>query len=205
MRASAGIAPSQRRLQRPPDFTGGRLERFDQVFVRHGLAGAVLGAACLWVPELRALLDETLTSLRLAPGRYLLAGLLLLGLMLCNAWRIDRRVEAATVGWVLYLLALASWEEWLFRLVVPATLTDSGLPPGAAVMIANAAFGALHYFTLRWKWQWCLAAFVGGLALSRHLHEHADLAHIVLLHWVATYANTPRPPGSARRELESGT
>ena len=41
---------------------------------------------------------------------------------------------------------------------------------------------------------------LGGLALSRHFGNHFDLAMVVALHWVATFVNTPRPPGrSARR------
>jgi hypothetical protein len=63
------------------------------------------------------------------------------------------------------------------------------------VVASNALFGFMHYFTLRWKWYWCVGAFLGGMALSRHLAQHQDLALIVAFHWIATFLNTPRPPG----------
>ncbi|MDZ7685961.1 MAG: hypothetical protein U5O39_13900 [Gammaproteobacteria bacterium] len=68
-----------------------------------------------------------------------------------------------------------------------------------AVIASNILFGAVHYFTLRWKWQWCLGACLGGIVLSRQMNEHFDLALLIGIHWVATYANTPRLPGRRRR------
>lgn len=192
---AAGLAPSQRRLQRPPDFTGARLNRFSQVLLRHGLPGAALGALCLAVPEMRSLLAGALAGLLTEPGGYLLKGLLIFGLLLGYAWFLDRRLDARQAGWILYLLAVSTWEEWVFRLALPYYAGTDGDPRLAIVLLSNAAFAAMHYFTLRWKWQWCLAAFLGGLALSRQMTVHFDLALVVAFHWVATFLNTPRLPG----------
>ena len=105
---------------------------------------------------------------------------------------------------MLYLLAVSVWEEWVFRLALPWFGQALGFDLRVAVILSNVLFGALHYFTLRWKWPWCLAAFFGGMALSRQYAEHQDLAMIIALHWVATFVNTPRLPGrSARRDAEA--
>ena len=192
---AGSLAPSQRRLQRPADFTGARLNRFSQVFLRHGLPGAVLGALCLTVPELRSLLAAALAGLTAAPERYLLTGLTIFGLLLGYAWLLDRRVDARRAGWILYLLAVSAWEEWVFRLAIPYYAGTDGAPLPSMAVASNVAFAAMHYFTLRWKWPWCLAALLGGLALSRQMAVHFDLALVIAFHWVATYLNTPRPPG----------
>jgi hypothetical protein len=52
----------------------------------------------------------------------------------------------------------------------------------------------MHWFTLRWHLAWCLAAGLGEFALARMLEQRGDLALIVALHWLGTFANTPRPP-----------
>jgi len=195
---SEQLVPSQRRLQRPPDFTGDRLTRFTQVFVRHGLVGALLGAACLFVPEMRTLLHGAVAAFIEAPLRYMLAGCALLTLMLAYAWYLDRRLDAASVAWMLYLLGVSIWEEWVFRLALPYFGAAQGLELRSVIIASNVAFGLMHYFTLRWKWQWCVAACLGGLALSRNFYQQQDLALIIALHWAATFINTPRMPGSMR-------
>lgn len=198
---AGSLAPSQRRLQRQADFTGARLNRFSQVLLRHGLPGAVLGALCLAIPEMRSLLTPALEALLTAPGRYLLAGLTISGLLLGYAWLLDRRVDVRQAAWILYLLAVSVWEEWVFRLAIPYYAGTDGAPVLAMVVLSNGVFAVMHYFTLRWKWPWCLAAFLGGLALSRQMATHFDLALIVGLHWIATYLNTPRLPGGSRPRL----
>ncbi len=52
----ADQVPSQRRLQRPPDFTGKTLNHFRDVFLRHGLPGLLLG--CLFLVPAIGLLDD---------------------------------------------------------------------------------------------------------------------------------------------------
>ncbi len=192
--------PSQRRLQRPPDFTGPRLKRFRQVLLRHGLPGLLLGALCLLVPEMRALLGDALADFLAAPLRYLVVALLIAALLMAYAWYLDGRPDLGAVAWMLYLLGVSLWEEWVFRLAVPYYFgAAQDLDLRLVVLLSNLSFGALHYFTLRWKWQWCVAAFLGGMALSRQLELHGDLALVVGLHWLATYFNTPRAPGRKMR------
>ncbi len=191
------LAPSQRRLQRAPDFTGERLNTFMQVGLRHGLPGAILGFVCLCIPEMRLLLADGLTDFLAAPARYLLIGCAVFGALIGYAWLIDRRVDAAAVGWMLYLLAVSIWEEWVFRLAIPYFGQAQGVSLMTMVLLSNALFGLAHFFTLRWKWYWCLGAFIGGLALSRNFGQHFDLALVIGIHWIATYVNTPRLPGRA--------
>jgi len=194
------LTPSQGRLQRPPDFTGRRLQRFSQVALRHGLPGALLGALCLYPPQMRELLRVNLEGMLREPVGYLTAGLAILAGLLTYAWFLDRKIDAAAAGWVLYLLAVSIWEEWVFRLAVPYYAQMQGFSLPVMALLSNLAFGLMHYFTLRWKWQWCLAAFIGGLALSRNLDAHHNLAVIIALHWIATFLNTPRPPGARARQ-----
>ncbi len=193
------LAPGQNRLQRQADFTGSRLTRFSQVLLRHGLPGAALGGIYLLVPEMRALGAEAVAPFAADPVRYLTWAIGLFAAMLVYAGVMDRRLDAATAGWILYLLGISLWEEWAFRVALPAFAELHGLPLFAAVLLSNAAFGAAHYFTLRWKWQWCVLAALGGLALSRHFQQHGDLAVIAGLHWAGTFLNTPRLPGRNRR------
>jgi len=197
------LAPSQRRLQRTPDFTGNLLRSFPAVALRHGLPGALLGAVCLLHPDLRALLLPALAGFLADPGRYLAFALVTLAAMASYAWFNDRRLDALAVVWMLYLLMVSVWEEWVFRLAIPYIATENGVAMPAAVIASNLLFAVMHYFTLRWKWQWCLAAGLGGLALSRNFAMHQDLVLIIGIHWVATYMNTPRLPGRRRPRRQS--
>ncbi len=144
---------------------------------------------------MRGLLAEALSALGHAPLRYAFIGLCIFGVMLAYAWYLDRRVDAAAMGWMLYLLAVSIWEEWVFRLALPYFGAAQGLELRTVVIASNLAFGLMHYFTLRWKWQWCVAAFLGGMALSRNFQQQGNLALIIALHWAATFINTPRHPG----------
>jgi len=199
--APSSLAPSQRRLQRQPDFTGGRLNTFSQVFLRHGLPGAIFGLLCLAYPPMWDLLLKSLTGFLSRPDLYVSAAVaILIGLNL-YAWYIDRGWQADKLGWIIYLGLLSAWEEWVFRLAIPYTLNGAGVDLRVAVIGCNLAFGLMHYFTLRWKWQWCVAAFLGGMAFSRQFHEHFDLLWIIAIHWVATFINTPRLPGQSASKV----
>jgi hypothetical protein len=197
--AGEELVPSQRRLQRAADFTGERLDRFAQVAWRHGVPGLVLGAACLLAPGARAMLSGTTAALRADPSAYAASGLVFLAALVAYTVWLDRRVNAASVGWVLYLLCVSVWEEWVFRLALPELGTAWGLDRRTAVLASNLLFGLAHYFTLRWRWGWCVLVALGGLGLSRQLSQHHDLALLVGWHWVATVINTPRPPGRRSR------
>ena len=132
-----------------------------------------------------------------APLLYTLAfASILLGLVIYS--RIRHGVmNTQQLRWILYLGALSAWEEWVFRLALPYWLQGVSLNLTAAVILSNLIFAAAHYFTLRWKWQWCLGAFLGGLALSRQMHVQGDLLLLIGIHWVGTFLNTPRPPNRA--------
>ena len=186
---------SRRRLQRPADFTGGPLVTFRQVFLRHGLPGALLGAFCLFHPGMRALLVEATAQAVSTPLPYLLAGsLILIGLSAYTRYA-GGGWSRSQLGWVFYLGVLSLWEEWVFRLAIPYTLKDQGTELIVGIILCNILFGFIHYFTLRWKWQWCVAACIGGFAFSRQMDMHFDLLVVAGIHWVATCLNTPRPPG----------
>ena len=115
------------------------------------------------------------------------------------AWAIDRDWRIEKAGWVLYLGAVSAWEEWVFRVAMPYHMESLGVSFLWAVLISNLLFGAAHYFTLRWKWQWCLGAFLFGMGLSKQFHEQENLALIIVVHWVVTFLNTPRLPGGGRK------
>lgn len=189
---------SRRRLQRDKDFTGDRLSSFREVFLRHGLPGLVLALLCLTHPDLRADFTASLARGMAHPGLYLAVLALLLALILAHSWRVDRRWDAAKLGWILYLGALSFWEEWVFRLAVPQVLESWGASVWLAAGISAAIFSAAHYFTLRWKWKWCVGAFLGSLFLSRQMEVQGDLFLIAAFHWIGTYLNTPRPPGQSK-------
>ena len=191
-------AEAQHRLQRPPDFTGARLERFGQVFLRHGLPVAGIAVLLLLVPQMRALLDAALEGLVARPVRYVGIGVGIALALAGYVWFSQRRLDRQSFAWLFYLLALSIWEEWVFRLAIPYFGQSLGVDLLVLVLVSNAAFGLLHYFTLRWKWHWCVAAFLGGLLLSRQFHVQFDLAQIIALHWIGTFLNTPRPPGRSR-------
>nr|MBC8273263.1 hypothetical protein [Gammaproteobacteria bacterium] len=66
------------------------------------------------------------------------------------------------------------------------------------ILISNTVFGILHYFTLRWRWRWCLMAGMGGMFFSHNFANHHNLLLIASIHWVMTYLNTPRLPNGDR-------
>ena len=195
--AGEALPPSQRRLQRPADFTGPRLERFRDVLLRHGVPGALLALTALAIPDTRDLLASGLAPLAARPLCYATGTLLLFAALAGYRWLLDRRIDTASAAWILYLLGVSIAEECVFRVAIPYTAAE-GVGLRGAVIASNAAFALLHYFSLRWKWRWCIAAFFAGMALSRLYHAHADLALIVAAHWIGTFINTPREPRGPR-------
>jgi len=186
---------SHRRLQREKDFTGNPISSFREVFVRHGLPGLILALAVLAAPGFYEMFVDSLESGRAAPAHTAFISILIFLGLSVYAWRIDRRLSLSKLGWVAYLGLLSFWEEWVFRIAIPQTLEGFGVTVWMAAFVSAVLFGSVHYFTLRWKWQWCVGAFVGGLALSRQMELHDSLLLITAFHWVATTLNTPRPPG----------
>jgi hypothetical protein len=45
----------------------------------------------------------------------------------------------------------------------------------------------------------CLLTTLGGLGFSRMLDVSGDLALVILVHWIVTFLNTPRPPVGVSR------
>lgn len=190
----AARQPRKRRLQRDKDFTGARLTSFREVFLRHGLPGLALALSLLLIPSLQLVFVQSLSraSAHVATYAFALAGIL----VVLNAynWFIGRRWNLAQLGWILYLGALSFWEEWVFRLAFPQILEGYGAPVWGAAVLSAVVFGAAHFFTLRWKWYWCVGAAFGGLYFSHQMELHGDLLLVAAIHWIATSINTPRPP-----------
>ncbi|MEM9743425.1 MAG: CPBP family glutamic-type intramembrane protease [Pseudomonadota bacterium] len=128
------------------------------------------------------------------PQPYVLGFSVLCVVLVAHARRRAGSWKPATLLWIGYLGALSLWEEWAFRVALPQWLMDQSLPSVGAVVLANALFGGMHYVTLRWRWQLCLGAALGGLLLSRNFAVQQDLLLLGALHWVGTYLNTPHPP-----------
>ena len=167
--------------------------------MRHGLPGLALALAFVAIPALQAHFIDSLERAMANPVRYALwAVVIFIGLNL-YAWRTDRHWDLSKLGWIAYLGILSLWEEWVFRIAIPQTLEGLGASIWLAAALSAIAFGSAHYFTLRWKWQWCVGAMIGGLSLSRPMEMQGDLLLITAFHWIATTWNTPRPPGQSRR------
>lgn len=193
----------QRRLQRDKDFTGARLTSFREVILRHGLPGVLLAIICFSVPSLGSAFVSSLANGLANPAFYAGAALLIFIGLNAYAWVIDKAWSLSKTVWIIYLGALSFWEEWVFRLALPQLFEDLGTSMIVAAIISASLFGAAHYFTLRWKWQWCVGAALGGFMLSRQMELHQDLLLITAMHWMATYLNTPRPPGASNERRDS--
>nr|WP_070959988.1 CPBP family intramembrane glutamic endopeptidase [Hyphomonas sp. Mor2] len=202
MLRTAALRPRKRRLQRDKDFTGARLSSFREVFLRHGLPGLVLALCFLSDPGLRNVLAGSLAGVSADPPRYAVGFVVILLALSAYTWRIDGRWSSARLGWVLYLGVLSVWEEWVFRLALPQVLEGFGATVWLAAALSALMFGAMHYFTLRWKWHWCVGAGFGGLYFSHQMELHGDLLWVAAIHWIATSINTPRPPSPPQPSAE---
>lgn len=186
------------RLQRPRDFTGDQIQSFSAVFIRHGLPCALLGLLFLTDATIWPLLKSATTAARENNTLYLFsAGLIFLGLI-AHAAIGKYPLDLGRVGWIAYLGCLSLWEEWVFRIGIPYYLGALGIGVLLPILISNTVFGILHYFTLRWRWRWCLMAGMGGMFFSHNFANHHNLLLIASIHWVMTYLNTPRLPNGDR-------
>lgn len=202
MTPPAARQPRKRRLQRNKDFTGARLSSFREVFLRHGLPGLGLALCFLLIPSLQLVFVQSLSRASAHVATYALALAGILVALNAYNWFVDRRWNTAQFGWILYLGALSFWEEWVFRLALPQILEGLGASVWGAAVFSAIVFGAAHFFTLRWKWYWCVSAAFGGLYFSHQMELHGDLLLVAAIHWIATSINTPRPPRPSS-ELDS--
>jgi membrane protease YdiL (CAAX protease family) len=131
-----------------------------------------------------------------SPSTYMVALLSALGFFFVFLVRKGVPLSRIQGLWIVYLLYISIVEELAFRLFLPMALEPSAGFLSAIVM-SNFLFALLHYFTLRWKWKNCVFVFLGGLGLSRLLENSGDLALLVLVHFVATFLNTPSQPGTS--------
>ena len=181
------------RLQRPAKARSRAVLHFRQVLSRHlltmSVVAVVTGLGVARVEDWKRLLSPLIAH----PVHYLaMCIVIVLGFAIYQ--RVKRIPWSATqMGWVGYLFLISVVEEWAFRVFLPLYLTDD-LGARASVLLSSVIFGALHYFTLRWRLMACLLTTLGGLGFGRLLDESGDLALVILVHWIVTFLNTPRPP-----------
>ena len=185
------------RLQRDHFGAIAPVSKFIHVLVRHGLTMGLIAALLNYSNGDPSIISVTLTPLLEHPARYAMAcfgALLFAGIFL---QRKGYPINTTQALWVGYLFYISIVEELAFRLLLPVLLNVS-IGWTAAAVVSNAIFAGLHYFTLRWKWQNCVFAFLGGMGLFRLLENSNDLMLIILVHFVATFLNTPTQPGAVQ-------
>ena len=181
------------RLQRPAKSRSSAVLQFRQVLSRHlvtmSLVAVVMGLWLARVDDWQGLLSPLIAH----PVHYLamcvaiVAGIAIYQRVRGIPW------SATQMGWVGYLFLISVVEEWAFRVFLPLYLMDD-LGARVSIVTSSVLFGGLHYFTLRWRLTACLLTTLGGLGFSRMLDVSGDLALVILVHWIVTFLNTPRPP-----------
>ena len=185
------------RLQRDHSPNTTPVSTFAQVLYRHG---ALMGSAAMVLVVVQGgiALEDSLTAVWQRPEMFLLAILVILaafaGYLKWRGYSFAGRQGL----WICYLLYISVVEEIAFRLYLPVVL-ESHIGWGAGVLLSNLIFGVIHYYTLRWKFSHCVVAALGGIGLSRLLAQSGDLGLVILVHFVATFLNTPRPPEASLR------
>jgi membrane protease YdiL (CAAX protease family) len=181
------------RLQRPAKARSRAVLHFRQVLARHLVTMSVVAVVTgLWV----AGVDDwkrLLSPLIAHPVHYLAICVAIVAGIAIYQWVRSIPWSAAQVGWVGYLFLISVVEEWAFRVFLPLYLMDD-LGARASIVVSSVIFGALHYFTLRWRLTACLVTMLGGIGFSRLLEVSGDLALVILVHWIVTFLNAPRPP-----------
>jgi membrane protease YdiL (CAAX protease family) len=195
------ISESQGRLQRHGEH-GVKITSFKQVMLRHGLLMLLLAVLCIFLPNASADFAWSMQRFYSSPHYYALAFLALFVFLLVYSQLSDKVVNRKQLMWIAYLLFISIVEEWIFRLVLPGFLKEY-LAPIHAVVISNLLFAGIHYFTLRWRLVWVIFAFFGAMGLSRAM-SYGDLMALILIHWLATFLNTPFPPGVKQLKNHKG-
>ena len=184
------------RLQR--DYSGTTLpvSTFAQVLYRHGCTMGFIAVTLICLQSTPDVFRAVASDFSESPSTYMVA--LLAAIAFFFVFLVSKGVPLSRIQglWIVYLLYISIVEELAFRLFLPMALEPSAGFLSAIVM-SNFLFALLHYFTLRWKWKNCVFVFLGGLGLSRLLENSGDLALLVLVHFVATFLNTPSQPGTS--------
>jgi len=181
------------RLQRPMSSSGSFVTSFFQVLQRHGGLMSVVAAILLLIPGSIEVLLQLIIPFQSAPNHYLWASFLILCFFLLYWVFNDRKVNMEQLVWAAYLFFISALEEVAFRALLPALLVNN-LGVIVAVVLSNLIFASVHYITLRWKFSNCVGVFIGGLALSRLLHNTEDIVLVILVHWWVTFLNTHLAP-----------
>ncbi len=184
------------RLQR--DYSGTTLpvSTFVQVLYRHGCTMGFIAATLICLQSTPDAFQAVASNFSENPSTYIVALLAALGFFF--VFLVSKGVPLSRIQglWIVYLLYISIVEELAFRLFLPMAIEPSAGFLSAIVM-SNFLFALLHYFTLRWKWKNCVFVFLGGIGLSRLLENSGDLALLVLVHFVATFLNTPSQPDTS--------
>ena len=185
------------RLQRHADSNTTAVTTFVQVLCRHGV---LMGSIALVLALIAggAVLMPVLDPLVQGPLPYVIALAVIVALFLGYLRFRSFHNARYQWSWIAYLFYISVVEEVAFRLYLPAML-ETAAGATAAVLLSNALFGALHYFTLRWKFSHCVVTGLGGVGLSRLLETSGDLVLVTLVHFVATFLNTPRAPEASTK------
>ena len=181
------------RLQRPAKSRSSAVLQFRQVLSRHlvtmSLVAVVMGLWLARVDDWQGLLSPSIAH----PVHYLaMCAAIVAGIAIYQRLR-GIPWSATQMGWVGYLFLISVVEEWAFRVFLPLYLMDD-LGARVSIVTSSVLFGGLHYFTLRWRLTACVMTMLGGLGFSRLLDVSGDLALVILVHWIVTFLNTPRPP-----------
>jgi len=187
-----GAAPMGR-LQR--DYFGeiSPVSSFARVLYRHGLTMGTAALMLILLSKNPQVLLTVLEDFSANPSMYILGFFATLAFFYFVLVRKRLSLNPIQGLWIVYLLYISIAEEIAFRLLLPIAL-ESSVGFIYAIVLSNLVFALLHYITLRWKWQNCLFVFFGGIGLSRLLENSGDLTLVILVHFVATFLNTPSQP-----------
>ena len=195
--STSNILIPEGRLQRASRDSKSYISKFRQVLARHGFTMTFIAIGCILFPSVLSGLFLSLDNLFLNTNKYLIASLSILISIVIYLKFFNLELNYRQIFWIGYLLLISIVEEIGFRLSLPILFSEHFLKEYHFVIpifFSNLIFASLHYFTLRWKFNACLFAFLGGVGLSRLFYVTEDLALVILIHWAITFLNTPTAP-----------
>ena len=201
--STSNILIPEGRLQRACRDSKSYISKFRQVLARHGFTMTFIAIGCILFPSVLSGLFLSLDNLFLNTNKYLIASLSILISIVIYLKFFNLELNYRQIFWIGYLLLISIVEEIGFRLSLPILFSEHFLKEYhfvIAIFFSNLIFASLHYFTLRWKFNACLFAFLGGVGLSRLFYVTEDLALVILIHWAITFLNTPTAPNNISTE-----